>query len=128
MLSSKIMVLDKGLKPRPGNRFVYVTTDKDVALRYAKAWTAWAVHDVAPELGREPNYNGALFTIKVNASSLEKDPYNPEDEPDQYRFKGVIPAKNIVDYQPVKFDDLKKESELNRNYAFWIGIARATDD
>lgn len=127
ILFSRILSVDKKIKPRSDNKYVYVTTDKKVAERYAKAWTAWAIKEACPALEIEPNYKGLIFQIELDKKDLAKDPYS-EKEPNQYRYTGAIPIKNIVDYERPDFNELKNETALLTNFAFWIGVARATDD
>jgi hypothetical protein len=119
---------EETLKPRKGNRYVYVTTDPERAKMYAEAWTAAYITDIAPLLNIEnPAPEGAILTMEIDEEFIEKDPYNSEGEPDQYRVKGNIYTDDMT-FEKVLFPKLKNESALARAYCFWIGIARATDE
>ena len=123
-----------GLKPRQGNKYVYVTTDKDAAEKYSKAWSAavqtkYNEEDEFKEFSGFKNHSpdeGLILAIKIEKSKLEDDPYNPDGEPNQFRVPHKIPVSKIKKWDIKKFNF--NESELLRNYAYWIGIARATDD
>lgn len=117
------------LRPRPDNQYVYLTTDIEVAKQYARAWTGWALTEVATDKRRKVNPTGNIFKIQLRKSLLEDDPYNPEGEPNQYRVLGAIwmdsdPYEVIdVDFSNMATDN----SEKLRAYSYWIGIAQAND-
>jgi len=134
-LAEKI-IKSSGLAPKPGNKYVYVTTDKKVAETYARAWTAWYMYDAAPELKiKNPKPIGGIIKLELPEKYLEEDPYNPEGEPNQYRVRAAnVSAVNLFvnkikpSLEKIDFPKLKDETELLRAYCYWIGIARATDE
>jgi hypothetical protein len=129
-----------GLRPKPGNKFVYVTTDIKRAEKYAKAWTAAILTNYKEDknfrkkfkdssFSKHEPQEGLILKIRIKKSLLEQDPYNPEGEPNQYRVRDKISISKIKDWKYIKFDDMvKNKTELLTNYSYWIGVARATDE
>ena len=119
------------LSPKKGNRNVYVTTDIEVAKTYSRAWTAWALEngdEIEAAFGFRPQPKGLIVKTIIHEEFLTKDPYNPEDEPNQYMIDGFLSLDDAefidVDYTE-KFSD---PHEVMKAYGFWIGIGRATDN
>lgn len=124
------IVQSEMLRPRNGNRYTYLTTDKEVAKQYSRAWTAWALEDVAKmDKRRKVKPEGAIFKVKLRKSDIEDDPYNPEGEPNQYRVKGAVYLiEDEYEVEKVDFSELKtNDTKRMAAYSYWIGIARATD-
>lgn len=115
------------LNPRPGNRYVYVTTDKERAKLYAQAWTAAYLRDIAPLMNVDnPLPEGCIIEFEMDNEFVEEDPYNPEGEPDQYRIEGTIYTYDAI-FEKISFPKLRNSGELLRAYTFWLGVARAID-
>jgi hypothetical protein len=125
-----------GVRPKEGNKYVYFTTDRKVAEHYAKAWTAYYVEEAPKQLNiKNPKPIGALLTFNIpdDYKWIEKDPYNEEGEPNQYRILGKHLNKDFILKYPEKlekinFPELKDKTELLKAYCYWIGIGRATDE
>lgn len=117
------------LRPKNGNSYVYLTTDIEVAKQYARAWTAWALEDVAKDKRFKVKPEGAIFKVRIRKSLIEDDPYNPEGEPNQYRVEGrVYLMEDDYEKEIIDFSELNDNSKRMSAYCYWIGIARATDN
>lgn len=118
----------QNLSPRNGNRYVYMTTDRNVALQYARAWTAWALEDFAKERKKAVKSEGVLVKLKLRRDTIEVDPYNPKDEPNQYRIDGAVwLSEDEYEVERIDFSELEDKDKRIAAYCYWIGIARATD-
>lgn len=123
---------DHGINPKPGNKYVYFTTDKKVAEHYAKVWTAWLMED-GHKIGlKDVKPVGGILKFSIQNKWLEKDPYS-EHEPNQYRVLGKVLDNNVfmkhpIGLEKVEFPELKDKTERLKAYCFWIGIGRATDE
>jgi hypothetical protein len=110
-----------------------VTTDRARALYYARAATAFAITPTnfdgywppqpvdlyAPPTG-DPV--GLIVTAEVPGRLLKDDPYNPTDEPDQYRIYGGITPEQIVDFEEVEFPELLDQEQRVTQFVLWTSI------
>lgn len=122
---------EEELRPKKGNKFVYVTTDESVAKMYSRAWTAWALENadqIEHAFGFRPEPKGLIVKTQIQKEFLEDDPYNPEGEPDQYRIEGDL-SLDEAEFLEVDFTEpFSDPGNVMKAYAFWIGIGRATDN
>lgn len=117
------------LQPKRGNKYVYVTTDYDVAKNYARAWTAWSIEnadDITEATGKRPEPKGIIIELKLDDEFIANDEYNPEGEPNQYTVEGKLYLDDAI-VSEVDFTEFSDRTELMKAYAYWIGIGRAND-
>jgi len=105
------------------NAPVYLTENKEEAIHYAKAATAY-LERLARDEGSKPIAEGyALFTFQSvpDKSSLTPDDYSP-DEPNQWKYLKPIRGLQhfVVEYYPF----IVSEEEHLRLQCFAIGMWR----
>jgi hypothetical protein len=115
--------------------YVYVTTDHDRALYYARPATAFAITVVTVDgyWPPTPDFDapvradpvGLIVVAEVPAHRLKDDPYNPTGEPDQYRIYRGIPPEWIVALDEVAFPELREHTERVLAYTLWSSIQRS---
>ena len=101
---------------------VYLTADKEIAIHYAKAATAYLERHAKDE-GCKPIADGyALFTFTSlpDIDDLQPDDYNSDAEPDQFIYRKPIRGLQhyTVERYPLEADD----NEKMRLTCFAIGM------
>ena len=120
----------EGLTPARPSGYVYVTTDPEIAKRYAWAWAGGRVYK-AQEQGHSVPYSdvsakGLLIRLEVPATCLEVDDYSLEGEPHQYRIRGKLPRRYLKGFEDIEFPDLldKEGFAPLKAMCFLIGVMR----
>lgn len=119
---------EEGLVSRRSDNYVYVTTDKKVARKYAWAWTGGRLHE-AKELNNPDVYlyvgdEGMIAVIEIEEDRLEIDDYNLEAEPDQYKVLGGIEPDCIKDLEYIEFPEFENKENILFAKCFLIGVMR----
>lgn len=103
---------------------IYLCEDREMAIHYAKASTVFAEH-VAQEDGFNliaDGYALLTFTSLPDKEGLEIDDYNPEAEPNQFKY--TKPIRGMAHCTVETFPLELTESERLRLMCYAIGMRR----
>lgn len=141
-LHYKDIIETEGFVPKGFREHIYVTTDYEVAKNYAFIWTGGLLHVQKEQLEQGlidypcVENEGVIFTIEIPSELLIVDDYNLEDEPNQFKIKGIVSPDKITNVDEIYFYEFSEnnededlyDNEILRAKCLLIGVSGGGED